>query len=75
MDFLVGSGNHVKSDLTFVASSVPLIENSMTINSLTQSDQEKVLLNQVFTCGDYILINYCKIPKSDDQETKEENKV
>ena len=68
LDFLVGSGNQVKSDLTFVASAVPMIENTMSIGSLAQSDSETVQLNQVFSCGDLILINYCKLPKKVDQQ-------
>ena len=62
MDFLIGSGNQVKSYLTFAASSVPLIENNMPLKQLLPADvlagkDFKVL--KVTSCQDkYLFVNY-----------------
>ena len=71
---MIGSGNHVKSHLNFVTSSIPLVENSCKLEQLAAAEDEKTIVDQVFTCGEFILVNYRKLAKTGENvEMNEQN--
>ena len=61
MDFLIGSGNQVKSYLTFAAASVPLIENDMRLTHLIKKAEvnENLRILRVMSYqNEWIIVNY-----------------
>lgn len=63
MDFLIGSGNAVKSYLTFAAASLPLMETDMKMSQMIPQadlDEPSLKVLRVLSCeGHHILVNYC----------------
>ena len=64
MDFLIGSGNAVKSYLTFAAASLPLMETDMKMSQMIPQaelqNEPNLKVLRVLSCeGHHILVNYC----------------
>ena len=66
MDFIIGSGNHVKSYLTFAAANVPLMENEMKLQQLIPSEDLNNPYLRVLKVMSYldkcIIVNYATAP-------------
>ena len=66
MDFLVGSGNEIKSYLTFTVNSVPLMENDMNLAQLipasefAPNEHQLRVLKVICFRDQYIIVNYRK---------------
>lgn len=61
MDFLIGSGNQVKSYLTFAAASVPIIENEMPVKQLIPGEDltgTNLRILKVMTLDQCLILNY-----------------
>ena len=62
MDFLIGSGNQVKSYLTFAAASVPMIQNDMPITTnlihKTEVNENLRILRVMSYHNEWIIVNY-----------------
>ena len=62
MDFLIASGNHVRSYLTFAASSLPLMEQEMGLSKLLPAAditaKDLRILRLIIYQDKYIVVNY-----------------
>ena len=61
MDFLIGSGNAVKSYLTFAAASVPLVELDMKLQQMIPAvdvNQPTLRVLRVMSCQGHMIVNY-----------------
>jgi anionic cell wall polymer biosynthesis LytR-Cps2A-Psr (LCP) family protein len=57
-DFLVSSGNYLKSYLTVATSSVPLDMQPLPLKSVKFQENEKLKVERVFTTNNLVFVSY-----------------
>jgi len=66
-DFMISSGNQVKSYLTFLSQAIPLVENALSLGHLAPtSDSERVQLERVFSTPKHVFINFTRYSTTED---------